>query len=251
MDTRGWPTGEALIKVIREETDTIFLAFSAGKDSILAWLTLRPHFKRIIPIFQYLIPDLEFIEEGLRYYEDYFQTKIVRVPHVSLYRMLNNFVLQPPERWPIIQEFELPRLTQELLRDSVADDLGLPDGTWIAVGIRAVDNPQRLMSLRKHGPFNHKRRCFYPVWDVRKAELVDTLRKHQIQLPKEYRIFGRSFDGIDFRFLWGIREHFPRDYERILQWFPLADIGLARYEFIQRRKTGSRQTALAGGSDDR
>jgi hypothetical protein len=30
--------------------DTALLAFSAGKDAIAAWLAMRPHFKRIIPV---------------------------------------------------------------------------------------------------------------------------------------------------------------------------------------------------------
>lgn len=51
MDTQLL-TGEQVIETIRQQTDTITLAFSCGKDSIGAWLALKPHFKRIAPVFR-------------------------------------------------------------------------------------------------------------------------------------------------------------------------------------------------------
>ena len=41
-------------------------------------------------------------------------------------------------------------------------------------------------------------------------------------LPVDYEMFGRSFDGIDYRFISPIKERFPDDYARILEWFPMA-----------------------------
>ena len=88
--------------------DTCFLSFSAGKDSIAAWIQIRRYFKRVIPFYLYLVPGLEFIEAGIKYYEDFFQTEIMRLPHPSFWRMLRQFVYQPPERCPIIEEANLP-----------------------------------------------------------------------------------------------------------------------------------------------
>jgi len=69
---------DALNRYMRERSDTVILSFSNGKDSIAAWLVLRKYFPKIIPFYLYLIPDLEFVESGLTYYEDFFQTKILR-----------------------------------------------------------------------------------------------------------------------------------------------------------------------------
>ncbi|MDR1744654.1 MAG: hypothetical protein LBS30_02760, partial [Planctomycetota bacterium] len=76
------------------------LAFSRGKDSIAAWLELRESglFPEIVPFHLNLIPGMRFIEDSLDYFEDWFQTRIIRLPHISFYRMLGNCVLQPPER---------------------------------------------------------------------------------------------------------------------------------------------------------
>jgi len=45
------------------------------------------------------------------------------------------------------------------------------------------------------------------------------------------------FDGIDYRFMKPIKDHFPRDYQRIIEWFPLAELEIKRREFAARRKT--------------
>jgi hypothetical protein len=184
----------------------------------------------------YLVPGLGFVERSLAYYEDFFKTKIIRVPHPSFYRMLNNFIYQTPDRTSLILAANLPAITYEDLRASLADDMGLPPDQWIATGVRAVDSPQRMMAVQKHGPIRKKACTFWPVWDMNKAQLVELLRKHGCKLPEEYRHFGRSFDGIDFRFLYGIKKHWPEDYLRILFWFPLADLQLMRYERVQKEK---------------
>jgi hypothetical protein len=81
-------SGEELCKYISEATDgKTLLSFSGGKDSIGAWLQLRRYFPEITPVFMYLIPGLSFVEESLSYFEDYFGTRIIRMPHPSLYRM--------------------------------------------------------------------------------------------------------------------------------------------------------------------
>lgn len=70
--------GLDLIKRVKEITgDTILLSFSGGKDSIAMWLYLREHFE-IIPYFLYWVPGLSFVEESMAYYEDFFDTEIVK-----------------------------------------------------------------------------------------------------------------------------------------------------------------------------
>lgn len=95
-------TGEQVIAEIRRRTDTITLAFSCGKDSIGAWLALLPHFTRIVPVYMYTVPDLDFVNKSIRYYEDFFQTKILQVPHPALIRFLRFFIFQAPQNLSII-----------------------------------------------------------------------------------------------------------------------------------------------------
>ncbi len=224
---------EETIRIIREKTDAILMAFSCGKDSIAAWLACKPHFKRIIPFYMYLVPDLEFVENSLAYYENFFETKIIRVPHPSLYRMLKNFVYQPPERCAIIEAAGWGDFTYDELHQAIREDYNLPENVWIAQGVRAVDSPIRMTAVKKYGTFNPKRKTFWPVWDWRIDRLIAELKSAGVKLPVDYKYFGRSFDGIDYRFLKPIKEAFPADYERILRWFPLADLDIARRKYAQ------------------
>jgi hypothetical protein len=236
----GWPSSDDLVRDWSRDHPEVLLAFSAGKDSIAAWLHMRPHFARIVPVYYYLVPGLEFVEKSLRYYEDWFRTPILRLPHPSLHRWLNNWVFQSPEvsRGDVLAAAGLPDLDYDDLRKDVAVmNLGWPDDkeAWIACGSRACDSPMRRLAFKKYGPARKRNFHFYPVWDWNKQRVIDTIREAGVKLPAEYRVFGRSFDGLDFRFLHGIRQHWPDDYAKILEWFPLAELELKRYEFKLQR----------------
>lgn len=235
----AWPTSDELVRDWSRDHPEVLLAFSAGKDSIAAWLHMKPHFRRIVPVYYYLVPGLQFVERSLRYYEEQFQTPILRLPHPSMYRMLNNWVFQSPENWraDVLSAAGLPDLTYDNLRAAVAEmNLGWDaKETWIGCGSRACDSPMRRLAFNKYGPTRKKTMHFYPCWDWNKARVIETIKASGVKLPPEYRVFGRSFDGLDFRFLHGIRKHWPDDYARILEWFPLAELELKRYEFKQQR----------------
>lgn len=222
--------GPDVIRVIQEETDTVLMSFSCGKDSVAAYLTIRPYFKRVIPYYLWLVPGLSFIEESLGYYEEYFQTHIIRLPHPSFWRMLNNFTWQAPERCQVIEAARMPSFDYDDMNRMIIEWKGLPADTFCASGVRAVDSPVRWASMKKHGPINWNRAYFYPVWDMRKDALIDLLARHHVKLPVDYSLFGRSFDGIDYRYLKPLREHYPGDYEKILEWFPMANLEIMRYE---------------------
>lgn len=233
----NWPSGPAMIQEMQKRTDTVLLSFSCGKDAIATWLFLQGHFK-IVPYYYYLIPGLRFVEESLAYYEDFFQTKIVRVPNPRLYEMLANHVFQTPQRSKTIETLNLESYSHDVLAATIMEYLNLPESTVVASGVRAADSPNRLATIRKYGPIRDNRSptMVYPIWDWKKDQLVHEIRQAGVKLPVDYTLFGRSFDGIDLRFLYPLREHYPDDYQRILDWFPLAEAEIKRYEFNQQHK---------------
>lgn len=227
-------SGLEVIEKIKEDTDTVFLGFSRGKDSIAAWLKLREAGLKVVPFFMWAIPGLEFVEESLQYFEDYFETRIYRLPHPSFYRKINGLVYQPPNRIPVIRAARLPLPEYDDIADYLSEDLGFDSRPWTATGVRAADSPLRRSAISQYGAINYKRHNFYPVWDMKKGELIELLLKYRVKLPIDYKLFGRSFDGIDYRFIAPIKEHLPEDYGRILQWFPLVDLDIARRHFSSR-----------------
>jgi len=238
-------------EVVREATthDKALLSFSLGKDSWAAWLGARDYFD-FTPYYLYLVPGLEFVDEYIAYAERKLGTKIVQLPHPAFYRWINNCTYQPPERLRTIWAVGWPAFDYDDMRAAVIEDCGLPDDVWTATGVRAADSPMRRASLIKNRGVNANRRYFYPVWDWNKERLLAELVANDIRLPVDYKVFGRSFDGLDLRFLIKIKEHFPRDYQRILDWFPLVDMEMARYEFAKRegkaRVAGDRHVRPVG-----
>lgn len=230
-DKLDYKCSAELCEQMAAECDTAILAFSTGKDSIAAWLQLRRYFRRIVPYYCYCVPGLEFVERSLAYYEDFFGQHIYRLPHRSFYRWLSGFVFQPPTRVTAIEAMEMPQnYDDETIGDLIRMCAGLPEAAYVATGVRMADSPMRRLGIKTHGAVNHNAKRFYPVYDWLKADMVRELKASGVELPVDYRFFGRTFDGLDYRFLLPIKEHFPEDYQRILEWFPLAELEIARRE---------------------
>ena len=233
---------------IQGNNDQLLLSFSTGKDCLAAWLAVRDEFKEIIPFYLYLVPDLEFVDESLAFYEKMLGIHIVRLPAPQLYGMLNDLVFQPPERIETIFSCNFPKFGYPEVREILIEDYGLNKNIFYATGVRAPDSPMRMTALSKYGPITHSQNKFHPVWNWTKAKLVEELKKHKIKLPIDYKLFSRSFDGLGLRFLFQIKKHLPRDFEKIIQWFPLVELEISRYEFFLRNKERGRLRGL--GADE-
>jgi hypothetical protein len=225
------PVGLDLFKRVHKLTGNrrALIAFSNGKDGIAAWLAMRDHFE-IVPYFLELVPGLEFIEDGLTYYEQFFGTKVIRVPNPAVMRMLRECVFQPPERVPVIDQLDIRPGSYEAINEAVKKSVGWKPDTLCATGLRIQDNLLRRTAIKRHGPVTLGVRKFYPVWDWPISHMVEQFKRANLQLPVDYRMFGRSFDGLSAYYLLPIRKHFPRDFRRILDLYPIAEVIVRRAE---------------------
>jgi hypothetical protein len=224
----------------------VLLAFSCGKDAIGAWLQLRRAGFDVIPSYRYLIPRLGFVEDSLRYYEGWFGTKIIRVPHPSIYRMLNNLMMQAPERCLAIEQAELGLYYDYNEANRVTRKVaGCPMNTFCATGVRLSDSVQRRTAGKAHGVLNPRDLGFWPVFDWTAQRLDDEITEAGVELPVDYELWGRTFDGVDLRFLKPLKERFPEDYAKVLEWFPLAELEILRSEL--RPGWLAKQQERAGG----
>lgn len=226
------PSGVEITKCIAKEAGgETLLSFSRGKDSIAVYLTLKEHFGSIKPYTYYVVPGLEFVEEDLARWEKIMGERIVQLPAPGLYRMLRNHVYDHPEREEWVDACDLPKFDHDDLQAIAAKLHGLDEDTaWNALGIRGKDSVARRYEVLRSGGINWKRRIFYPCADISKDELIGLLKRHNVTLPVDYKHFGCSFDGVYARFLVPIKKHFPRDYQRILEFFPLAELEVYRAE---------------------
>lgn len=219
----------ALRRYVRDDLGQrrVLLSFSCGKDAVASWIALREDGFEVVPFFLYLVPGLRLIDEGLSMYEAHFKTPILRVPHPSLARWLRNNTFAPPGRWEQIAEARVPSLSHAQVEDEVRRRTGL-DG-WIGIGTRAADSLARRANQTRYGSLTPSRRSFLPVFDWGIDDVIDAIGREGCGLPDDYRLFGRSFDGLDYRFLRPLRDHYPDDYDRVRAWFPCVEM-----EFIRR-----------------
>ena len=226
-------SSDEVCELVRQESDTVILAFSCGKDSVGAWLQLRRHFAHIVPFHLYRIPDLDFVEKSLNYYEEFFGQRIIRLPHPSLYRMLNYGVFQSPSNLEIIRRAELPDFDYDDIHQVIVEDEHLPVETFYGTGVRGNDSLARRIML-KHGCLYREQHKFYPIWDWSMDRLIQELRDSGVCLPGEYADFAKSFDGLDARFTAVIREKYPDDFAKIKAFFPLVEADIMRHEYEQK-----------------
>lgn len=224
-------SGELCQHIAELSEGTAIISFSNGKDSIGTWLQMKKYFSKIVPVYFYYVPDLEFIEQGLQYYENLWNTHIFRLPHPSLYRQLNNFMFQPLDRVNAIREFGFPNFSYDDAFGYIKADENLPPSTFVGTGVRVADNPLRAVSIKTHGAVNYKRYQFFPVYDWGTPYLMQQINEAKVKLPVDYDLFGRSLDGIQELYLKPIKEKYPNDFERILEFFPLAELELKRIEY--------------------
>lgn len=223
-------TGLDTIMAVRRKSPEAMLSFSRGKDCIACYLAMQPHFERIVPYYYDFVPDLEFVSDSLAYFEQKMGCHIVRYPASATFRMLKNNMYQPPEHVTLIERFDLPDITQNDLQLALVEDENLAPNSYNAIGMRSKDSVQRAFSIQQNGTINHSRKTFYPVHDMSKDDVINIIKKHGWKLPIDYKYFGSSFDGLYISYLYPIKLFFPRDYQRILEFYPLAEVEVFRYE---------------------
>lgn len=230
-----WPHDMDLLHEVRKRTgDTIMLGFSRSKDSIAAWLMLRDSglFKKIIPVHLYTIPHMKFVDESIKYFEDVFHTHIYQIPHPSFYRMMDSNMFTPPGRiWANYDFWSDMQCTYEEQNTWFKETIGLPQATLQANGVRAMDTMVRRMGIHRHGPFSKDN--VKVIWNWSTKQVLQIIKDNNIQLPVDYEMFGRSLDGIGYQYMKPIKERFPNDYEKALQWFPLIELEMFRFEQME------------------
>lgn len=207
------------IKTQAKITDTVLVGFSGGKDSIVTLDLCVKYFKHVYPFFMYMVPNLEFQERTIQYYENRYDTEIIRVPHFED----SNFFRYGSFRNP---DFNVPIIS---ITD-VYNYLRLKtDATWIAAGERISDSIVRNAMIKNSGSVDVKRARFYPIAYWTKRNVLDYIKFKKLKLPKDSQKLGFSFCSLDGRELAMVKKVYPDDYEKIKSMFPYCGAGVERW----------------------
>jgi len=212
--------------------DEVTLGFSTGRDSLCCAQVLRELKVKFTPFYFYQIPDMKFIERSIKMYEDYFETKIIQLPHPMLADYFRHQDFQPPKMINYMARFSFPKLTFERLisfyfKQTRGEDPKLYDVN----GMRSAESFNRRKQFEQHGYINHVKRKISLIGNWKKADIMNYIDKNNLPQTDDYKIWNRSFDGMKYQFLFGVKENYPDDWQTILEYFPLTELELKRYEF--------------------
>lgn len=227
------PSAEAMPLIAKATGGRVICEFSGGKDSVGLYLAMREHFPEIAIVFFYIFPGLRVQEEALDYYERKWGQRIIRVPHPLFFDYLRRAAWMPWHQRIAVARWDNPDYEfNDILRE-VKVDLGWAPDVPAAIGVRAVDSVFRRWTVGKFGAYNPNHNIIYGIYDWTQPQLIEKLIQTQTALAADYRMMGRSFDGLDFRFLAPLKQYYPDDYERVRAFFPHIDSELIRYQIAR------------------
>lgn len=228
---------------LASEGEPVIVAFSRGKDSICAMIALLEAGVEVVPVHLYRVPGLKFEEDSLKRFEDFFQMKIFNLPHRDFGYYMAMGVAQAPWQAAINRSANILPIPHELMWSAFKKWRGLSPKTWVCDGVRAADSIQRRLSIQRHSPWTDSveriegkdfpARYAHVVHDWKIRDIRRCLEINKVELPIDYELFGRTFDGLDYRFLRPIKDNLPDDYQQIVKYFPAADMEIMRYEYLK------------------
>lgn len=228
-----WPWGDELCQVMRAEIGPrAFLKFSGGKDAIATALLLRESFDEIVPLYLYMVPGLEFIDEAMAYYEKnlFGGRKILQAPSPLIFARMKHSTFMDPVRAKVCSCAGLPIPSYEDINELVRVQEGLPSNCYAATGVRYQETAIRAHTIGKNGPVSHSGHQWFPIWDWSKAEVMQSIKDAGLKLSGEYSVSDKSLDGLHIGYLMPIKKQFPRDWKKLLEWYPLLEVEVWRYE---------------------
>lgn len=209
-----------VIKTQASVTDSVIVAFSGGKESIVTLDLCFRYFKTVKPFFMYICPNLSFQEKTLQWYERKYQTEITRLPHMDVSEFFHYGSFRPPDySFPIVSIndiYQYMRITTDVW--------------WISAGERIDDSIVRRAMMKKSGSIDVQRGRFYPVSAWKKKEIMAYIKYHNLYLSPDSRKLGFSFRSLDGNELLMVKQNFPDDYQKILHLYPFAGAGVKRAE---------------------
>jgi len=209
----------------------VIVSFSGGKDSLATLDWCARHFQKIYAFYMYWVKGLEFQENTLRWAERTYDLKILRLPHWEIPRIMSQQILNYYR--PASPEFKQLRLRQveDYARYKLTGDLSI----WMASGEKKTDGMARRGLLNTRGPWDEQRGHFYPLQDWTDKMVWEYLRIRKIPTPWVYSVGVASrTSGFRGSYLHQIKQHFPKDYEKMLQVFPFLEAIRKRYELYGR-----------------
>ena len=208
-----------LFQLVRQETDSIGVAVSFGKDSLATLDLCTRRFHRVEGYYLYRVKGMKIVDNWAQKIKERYGVIIRMYPHFDLSRCYKYAVLQP--HWNKL--IKVPKIKMTDIEAAFRRDA---DVEWIAYGWRRNDSMSRAIILKNNRGFDDKAKRIYPLRTWRRQDVYAYLKSRNIQLPPG---LGRKDQGgLDFHpdaLAW-LKEKSPEDYQKWLQDFPFSEMQL-------------------------
>jgi hypothetical protein len=204
--------------------DPLLVSVSTGKDSVAMLHAILACGLECKVVHRYWAPGLEFEEEVLTALERKLGVKITRLEEPRVSAMHRSDTLCINKVWNA-EDGGQPDLNKF---DNFI--LSLHEAKWLALGCRITDGPIRAMTLSKYPNPYAKTRKVYPIAHWKKKDVWDYIKANKLPISKTYEWFGRSMDCVNVKHVYPLKIFAPKDYEKILDVFPLLEPLIWLYE---------------------
>lgn len=198
----------------------LLVGFSAGKDS---WATLdlaaplvRAAGGRLVGWFMYFLPDMDCMRGHMEAARRRYRIDIIQTPHFDTARLLRTAVARNP-----IRDIE-KRVRNVRYIDCEGMAKKLAGIEWVATGQKAIDSLERRGMLKKCNAVNTDQCRVYPLAWWNNTDVKTYNARARLPQPPQFGDKRSSGMGLTPAALRYLKEHWPRDYERVCEVFPLA-----------------------------
>lgn len=218
------------LQILRETgAEHVAVSYSGGKDSIAVLDLCCQIFPKVSAWFQYIVEGLEVEEVNLRFAERRYGIEIIRLPSPALINMLRAGYYLPK---PI--EFRRRWTFQDVIK-TVRTQTG---ASLLAFGHRMDESLQRrgmLSEMEPYPEYSERLQKLYPLARWNSKGVYSYLRGRKIPIPENLGRFDTSGVSLGTDTLRILRDHYPDDYQKVLNVFPFADVKLKRAEIRAAR----------------
>ena len=218
---------------LRKQTDRVIVAYSGGKDSLVALDLATKTFPTVIPVLYYFVPDLALDQERIDYVRDRYSLIVQPKQAFHFYDAL----LAGTYCFRVKIKGRKLKVTPKLDYEIIKHEFGCQH---VLTGCRRTDSWQRRQMLDAGIlPGTH------PIADWNKYNVLAYLRRNNIPLPPTH---AGSTSGIGLTarsILWLYDEH-KSDYEKIARFFPFVEAIIHRRVLynVPRAKAATRAQRL-------
>lgn len=224
-----------IIKRVAQETDKCLLFHSAtGKDSICLLDLVAPHFKEVVCVFMYEVPNLQCVNRYIRFAEAlYSNVRFIQCPHFNTSTWIKSGYLgcaQNPKQ-KILSMMDITEIARQ--------KTGIE---WAFFGFKEADSLNRRVFLRRtaqeNGGYciNFKTKKAYPLNLYKHGDIVKYISENGLMTPQNSGCCTSSGESVeDARFLTFLRDNFPQDLQQVYRYYPGAERILFEYDEAVRQ----------------